>query len=106
MKVDYDSEARSLLFEFGEFGKDDYVEELSTGECIVWVLEGRPNSIQLLNADTDTEVLEEAAARFQLDPAVLKAAAHAALAAPDREITIEVGRDLAVERAAAEAEAA
>jgi hypothetical protein len=92
MKVDYDSEAHSLLFEFGEFGRDDHVEELPRGECIVWVLGGRPNSIQLLNADRDIDILDEAAARFQFDAAELKAAAHAALAAPDREITIEVGQ--------------
>jgi hypothetical protein len=92
MKVDYDSEADSLLFEFGEFGKDDYVEELSRGECIVWILDGRPNSIQLLNAQADIDVLDEAAQRFQLDTVELKAAALAALAAPDREITIEVGQ--------------
>lgn len=91
MKVDYDSEGRSLLFEFGEFGEDDHVEELSTGECIVWVLDGRPNSIQLLNADMDIAVLDEAAERFQLDAAALRAAALAAMAVPDREITIEIG---------------
>jgi hypothetical protein len=92
MKVDYDSEAHSLLFEFGAFGKDDHVEELPKGECIVWVLDGRPTSIQLLNADMDIDVLDEAAERFELDVVELRAAAQAALAAPDREITIEVGR--------------
>lgn len=51
MKVDYDSEARSLLFEFGEFREredGDYVEELAGGTCIIWIHDGRPESIQLL----------------------------------------------------------
>lgn len=92
MKVDYDSEGHSLLFEFGEFGKDDQVEEMTRGECIVWVLDGRANSIQLLlDADLRLDPLDEVAERFELDIVVLRAAAQAALAAPDREITIEVG---------------
>jgi hypothetical protein len=95
MKVDYDSEGRSLLFEFGEFREaedGDYVEELAGGICIVWIHEDRPESIQLLGADKDIEPLDEAAERFDLDPEGLRAAAHAALAAPDREITIELGQ--------------
>lgn len=91
MKVDYDSEGHSLLFEFGAFGSDDHAEEMATGECFVWVLDGHPASIQLLDADKSLEPLDEVAERFELDKLVLRAAAHAALAAPDREITIEVG---------------
>ena len=91
MKVDYDSEARSLLFEFGAFGNDDHAEEMATGECFVWVLDGHPASIQLLDADKSIEPLDEVAERFELDKLELRAAAQAALAAPDREITIEVG---------------
>jgi hypothetical protein len=95
MKVDYDSEGRSLLFEFGElreFEDGDYVEEMESGECIVCIHNGRPDSIQLLGADIDITPLDEAAERFELDATGLRAAAQAALAAPDREILIEVGR--------------
>ena len=97
MKVDYDAEVRSLLFEFGEFreGEDgDYVEEVADGKCIVWFHDDHPESIQLLGADADIAPLDEAAERFGLDAEGLRAAARAALAAPDREITIEVGRRL------------
>lgn len=97
MKVDYDPEARSLFFEFGEFREredGDYVEELAGGMCIVWFHDDRPESIQLLGADTYMAALDEAAERFELDADGLRAAARAALAAPDREITIEVGRRL------------
>jgi|GEM_PF-1633463 len=97
MKVDYDSEVKSLLFEFGEFreaGDGDYVEELAGGMCIVWFHNDRPESIQLLGADAHLAALDEAAERFDLDAEGLRAAAQAALAAPDREIIIEVGRKL------------
>ena len=70
MKVDYDSEARSLLFEFGEFREyedGDYVEELTGGSCIVWIHDGLVDSIQLLDADKDIAPLDEAADRFRLD---------------------------------------
>jgi hypothetical protein len=95
MKVDYDSEGHSLLFEFGEFRyfeEGDYVEELAGGSCLVWIHDGRPDSIQLLDADKDLAGLDDAAERFDLQAAWLRAAAHTALAAPDREITIEAGR--------------
>jgi hypothetical protein len=110
MKVDYDPEAKSILFEFGEFrvSEDgDYVEEVADGMCIVWFHDDRPESIQLLGADTNITPLDEAAERFQLDAIGLRAAARAALAAPNREIRIEVGKNLAdEEKAAAEAQAA
>jgi len=91
MKVDYDSEGHSLLFEFGSFGEDDYVEEMAIGECFVWVLDGHASSVQLLDADRSLDPLDEVAERFELDKVELRAAASAAMVAPDREITIEVG---------------
>ncbi|HEX4731169.1 MAG TPA: hypothetical protein VH299_07855 [Solirubrobacterales bacterium] len=95
MKVDYDSEGRTLLFEFGDFREfegSDYVEELAGGSCIVWFHDDRPESIQLLGADGDIAPLDEVAERFELDADGLRVAARAALAAPDREITIEFGK--------------
>jgi hypothetical protein len=109
MKVDYDPEARSLLFEFGEFREredGDYTEELAGGMCIVWFHDDHPESIQLLGDDTYIAALDEAAERFGLDADGLRAAARAALAAPDREITIEVGRKLPSGSEEEEAEAA
>jgi hypothetical protein len=97
MKVDYEAAARSLLFEFGEFREcedGDYVEEVAGGKCIVWFHQERPESIQLLGADTDITPLDEAAERFDLDAEALRAGARAALAAPDREIHIDVGKKL------------
>jgi hypothetical protein len=100
MKVDYDSEAHSLLFEFSDFRPiedGDYSEELADSSCIVRVHEGRAEGILLLYADKDISRLDEAAERFDLDADGLRAAARAALAAPDREIKIEVGKDLTLE---------
>jgi hypothetical protein len=103
MKVDYDSEGRSLLFEFGEFHhfeEGDHVEELAGGICLVWIHDNVVGSIQLLGADKDITPLDEAAERFELDADGLRAAAQAALAAPDREITIEIGRQRILDGAA------
>ena len=94
MKVDYDSEGHSLLFEFGEFRyheEGDYVEELAGGTCLVWMHDDRPESIQLLSADEDISRLDDAGERFGLDVACLRAGAQAALGLPDREITIDIG---------------
>lgn len=57
------------------------------------------------SADDDIARLDEAAKRFELDAEGLRAGASAALAAPDREIRIEVGKGL-VAAEAAEADAA
>jgi hypothetical protein len=109
MKVDYDPEAKSILFEFGEFRESeagDYVEQLAGGMCLVWFHNDRPESIQLLGDDRYIAALDEAAERFDLDAEALRAAARAALAAPDREINIDVGKNLAdAEREAEEAAA-
>jgi hypothetical protein len=109
VKVDYDSEAHSLLFEFGEFHyyeEGDDTEDLAGGACLVGIHKDRVERIQLLGADEDITPLEEAAERFGLDAEGLRAAARAALAAPDREIRIEVGKNLADEEAAEETRAA
>lgn len=105
MKVDYDSEAHSLLFEFGEFHyyeEGDDTEDLAGGACLVGIHKDQVDRIQLLGADEDITPLDEAAERFGLDAEGLRAAARAALAAPDREIRIEVGKNLADEEAEAE----
>jgi hypothetical protein len=97
MKVDYDSEGRSLLFEIGEFREaepGDDTADVAGGRCYVGHRDGSPIFIQLLGADEDITPLDEAARRFDLDSETLKAAARAALAAPDREIHIEVGKRL------------
>jgi hypothetical protein len=95
MKVDYDSEGRSLLFEFGEFREaedGDDTEDLAGGICLVTHRDGRPIFIQLLSADRDITPLDDAARQFGLDAEALRAAARAALTSPDREITIEFGQ--------------
>jgi hypothetical protein len=98
VKVDYDSEAHSLLFEFGEFHHfepGDYTEILGDDKCIVGFHQGHVGHIQVLNVEEDITILDEAAQRFDLDAEGLRAGARAALAAPDREIRIEVGKNLA-----------
>jgi hypothetical protein len=97
MKVDYDSEGRSLLFEFDGFPEPDDrddTEDLAGGMCLVTHRDGCPIFIQILSAEKDITPLDEAAERFGLDAEALRAAARAALAAPDRQIHIEVGKKL------------
>jgi hypothetical protein len=109
MKVDYDSEAHSLLFEFGEFHQfepGDYTKILGDDHCIVGFHQGHVGHIQVLNADDDIAILDEAAECFDLDAEALRAGARAALAAPDREIRIEVGKNLAEAEEEEEAKAA
>lgn len=106
MKVDYDSEGKSLLFEFGEFrvAEDgDHVELLADDSCIVWIHDGRPDSMQLLGADKDIAPLTEAAKRYELDADCLRVVAQAALALPDREITFDIGPQRPVGKEEAEA---
>jgi hypothetical protein len=106
MKVDYDSEGKSILFEFDQVDHGDDTVEVGGGVCLVAVREHRAKGIHLLGADKDITPLDEAAERFDLDAEGLRAAARAALAAPDREITIEVGKRLPDEVEAEEARAA
>jgi hypothetical protein len=93
MKVDYDLEARSLFIVLGEGGEED-TDDIAGGVCLVGHRNGLPKWIQLLGADKNITALDEAAERFDLDAEGLRAAARAALAAPDREIIIEVGKHL------------
>jgi len=95
---DFDDTGNALYF--------GYTRVIAGGSCIVCFHDDRPNSIQLLGADSDIAPLDEAAERFDLDAEGLRAAARAALAAPDREINIEVGRNLADAEREAEAAAA
>jgi len=94
MKVDYDSEGKSILFEFDQADHGDDTVEVAGGVCLVDVHEDRAKGIHLLGADRDITPLDEVAERFDLDAEGLRAAARAALAAPDREIVIEVGKRL------------
>ena len=95
MRVDYDSEADALdieLFPFEHFERQESVDDTY---CQVGFAKGAPASIELLNPADQLPLIDAAAERYDLDAGALKAAARAALAAPDRVIEIEVGASLA-----------
>ena len=95
MRVDYDSEADALDIELFPFERFERQETVHDTYCQVGFAKGVPASVELLNPSDQIPLLDVAAERYDLDAAALKAAARAALAAPDRVIKIEVGASLA-----------
>jgi hypothetical protein len=91
MHAEYDSEAKALRIDLIEAPKAAYGEEIGSG-CIV-AMDRNDNavSVELLSPEAGLEPLGVAAERYGLDEEALLAAARAALAAPDRQIRIEVG---------------
>lgn len=91
MLADYDSEAKAIAITLITEPRAAYGEEVGGG-CIVAVDDDdRVVSVELLNPEDGLDPLVAAAARYGLDAEALLAAARAALAAPDREVRIEVG---------------
>ncbi len=94
MRADYDSEADALDLELFAFERFEGQEPVHDTYCQVGFVNGTPASIELLNPADQIPLLDVAAERYDLDATALKAAARAALAAPDRVIQIEVGASL------------
>jgi uncharacterized protein YuzE len=90
VKADYDSKADALLIKLLGPGHNDGAVEVSDTYCHVETRKGRVASIELLNPADHLDLLNRAAERLELDPEALLAAARAALAAPDRLVTVEV----------------
>jgi hypothetical protein len=71
-------------------------DSVDDGEiCNVAFSKGRPASVELLYPADHLDLLPVAAERFDLDAEALLAAAQAALAAPDRPVTLDLGGRLA-----------
>jgi hypothetical protein len=95
MKVDYDSEADALSIDLVKVDQWDFGEELEGTSCTVAMRDGRPVNLELLSPRDNLDQLLVAAERFGLDSQALLAAARAGLEAPDRPVTVEVGRSSA-----------
>ncbi len=101
MKADYDSEADAILIELEEVDhRDDEVRVDDAMFCGVAFLRKRPVGVSLRYPREEMQLLEVAARRFGLDATALVATTQAALAAPDRPVTVEVGSRLAVAKTA------
>lgn len=91
MKADFDSEANALSIDLIEVPRWDYSEK-AFPRVNVAITGGRPVNVELLYPDLGLEQpLKVAAERFDLDAEALIAAAQAAIAAPDRMVTLDVG---------------
>jgi hypothetical protein len=93
MRSDYDSEADVIGITLVDVDRADFGD--SIGEPLagsVAVAGGKAVAVEVLGPSMGIEEpLRLAAERYDLDFEALVAAARAALAAPDREITIDVG---------------
>jgi hypothetical protein len=90
MKADYDSEARALSIDLLEVDRWDKGESIDDTYCQVALRKGQPVNIELLNPHEHLDLLEKAAKLYGIDSTALLAAAQAALAAPDRAVTVDV----------------
>ncbi len=91
MRADYDSEANALSIDLIEVDRWDEGEEIEDTYCYVAFSEGRLANVELLNPNDHLDLLGVVAERFNLDPVALRIAAQAALAAPDRSVTLDLG---------------
>jgi uncharacterized protein YuzE len=99
MKADYDSEANALLITLLEAApRDDFVSVDENEYCNVSLSKGRVANVELLYPADNLDLLGVAAERFDLDSEGLLAATKAALAAPDRVVTIDLSGRLAGSR--------
>lgn len=90
MRADYDSEADALSIVLRQFKHFDDEEQIDDDYCNVGLVAGRAVAVELLNPARHLDLLEMAAARYDLDRTALIAAAQAALAAPDRLVEMNV----------------
>lgn len=96
MRAQYDSEANAISIELIRAEKVDRADQVHA-RAVVAVRGGKPVELQLLYPDLGlAEPLAAAAARHRLDREALAAAAAAALAAPDRSVSMDVASRSAV----------
>ena len=90
MKADYDSKADALSIDLIEASRWDNSEEVEP-RLNVAIANQMPVNIELLYPELGLEKpLRAVAARYGLDAEALIAAACAAIAAPDRTVTLDV----------------
>lgn len=96
MRADYDSKADTIQIELAPTDRLDR-DDAAVAGIIVGIREERPVLVDVIDTRSGVEErLRNTAGRYELDAEALIAAARAALAAPDRTVTL----DLAVRAAA------
>jgi uncharacterized protein YuzE len=93
VKATYDPEADALMIHFFDPPARGYAEDVGNGQaCFVGIDDSdRRVSVELLWATENFGLLDDAADQYDLDAQALKAAAAAAMAAPLRFVTVDVG---------------
>lgn len=90
MRADYDSEANAISITLVQRAHAQRADQRHP-RAVVALRDDEPVELQLLYPDLGVdEPLRAVAAHYGLDPEALSAAANAALAAPDRAVTLEV----------------
>lgn len=96
MRADYDSEGDTIQIELEPVRKLGHSEDVENGAVIVSIHEDRPVMLDVIGTRNGFEdSLRVAAERYELDAEALIAAARAALAAPDRTVTMGVAARVA-----------
>jgi hypothetical protein len=93
MRADYDSRGKTLQITLQEVDHADHGDRIGEPlSAIVAVANDTAVAVDLLGPDLGVEApLTIVAERYDLDREALLAAAHAALAAPDRVVMLDVG---------------
>lgn len=95
MRAEYDSRARAVWIALGPEpprgvpGGDTI--DVARGCAVMLNADGQPYGVEILDPTSGLDELARAAERYGFDPQALEAAARAAIAAPDRVITLDVG---------------
>jgi len=88
MKAHYDSEADAVSIDLLDVDHWDDGDEFDENYCAIAFSKGRLVNIGLLNPSENLHLLDAVAKRYRLDGDGLTVAARAALAAPDRTVTL------------------
>ena len=92
MKADFDSIANALWITLNESPHSAYNEEIDDRCRVSFDASDRPMGVEVLYLDKPyDDFLRTAAERFDLDAEALIGIARAAVAAPDREVTLHLG---------------
>jgi uncharacterized protein YuzE len=92
VKAFYDSEADALQVHFTEPPRIGYSEDVDGTACFVETDDDdRKVGVELLWTTEHLDLFDAAAEQYDLDAIALKAIAAAAMAAPLRYVTVEVG---------------
>lgn len=92
MQALYDSHARAIAIQLTGDARQDRTHEVAPG-AIVGLRDGLPVEVELLavGSDDDGARLAQIAGHYGLDVQALSASLQAAVAAPDRPVTVDVG---------------